>query len=338
MALKGNLKDFSLTQLLNLVHLARKTGALQLTHSAPANAREKDRANARLFFREGKLTDAMLNGQAPDLTTLLYRFGKISAEQQKSVLSHAKVRTDKELALLLMNANYANQADIVQAVRSQLLDSVYLLFTWNDGAFFFEPAVLPPEDRITIPIHLEGVIMEGTRRVQEWEILQDELPDLDLALKFSERPNTNLRDVSLSVDEWRVISWINPRNSIKQIADQNKMNDFQIRKIVYRMMQAGLVELTHAEGAPPKRLLTRPPAPAPAAPTKATPQRAPSAAPATTSAPRPTTPATTSVPRPTTMPAPAMATAAGPAMPPTAPAPPPSRNIIMRLINRIRQL
>jgi hypothetical protein len=320
MALKGNLKDFSLTQLLNLVNLARKTGALQLTH-APASS-------ARLFFREGKLIDAGLDGQAHELTTLLYRFGKLSADQQKTILSQASVRTDKELALLLINANYVNQTDIVQAVRSHLLDTVYLLFTWNDGTFFFEPAVLPAEERITIPIHLEGVIMEGTRRVQEWEMLQDELPDLDLAMKFSERPNTNLRDIHLSVDEWRVISWINPRNSIKQIADQNKMNDFQVRKIVYRMMQAGLVELMHAEGAAPKRLLTRPPAPA------VTTARAPSAA-----TPAPSAPAA-SVPAPSVQqPALATATAAGPAAPAQpAGAAPPSRNIIMRIINRIRQL
>jgi hypothetical protein len=33
MALKGNLQDFGTTQLLNLVHLARKTGALQFSKS-----------------------------------------------------------------------------------------------------------------------------------------------------------------------------------------------------------------------------------------------------------------------------------------------------------------
>ena len=30
MALKGNLHDFSITQLLNLIHLARKTGTLAI--------------------------------------------------------------------------------------------------------------------------------------------------------------------------------------------------------------------------------------------------------------------------------------------------------------------
>jgi hypothetical protein len=300
MALKGNLKDFSLTQILNLVNLARKTGMLRLERSGPPAA--------TLFFREGKLMDAALDGQAAELTTLLLRIGKISTEQQKAVLSQATLRTDKEAGMLLINTGYVTQADILQSVRSHLLDIIYLLFTWPDAAFLFESGALPSDDRIIVPIYLEGVIMEGTRRIQEWEMLQDELPDLDMAMKFSTRPNSNLRDVSLSVDEWRVISFINPRNSIKQIADVNKMNEFQIRKIVYRMLSAGLVELVQPEGVAPRRLITRPP----------------SVPPATTVSRRPS---------------PTLATAGGPA---TVPAPEsatrPSRNVILRLIDRIKRL
>jgi hypothetical protein len=300
MALKGNLKDFSLTQILNLVNLARKTGMLGLERpGTPA---------ARLFFREGKLMDASLDGQPAELTTLLLRIGKISTEQQKSILSQVSVRTEKETGLLLINSGYVTQADIVQAVRSHLLDTIYLLFTWPDGTFQFEPGAFPSDDRISVPIYLEGVIMEGTRRIQEWEMLQDELPDLDMAMKFSTRPNTNLRDINLSVDEWRVISFINPRNPIKQIAEVNKMNEFQIRKIVYRMLSAGLVELIQPEGAAPKRLITRPQ----------------------------TVPPATAVGR---RPAPTLATAGGPAsVPAPGAAARPNRNVILRLIDRIKRL
>lgn len=297
MALKGNLQDFSLTQLLNLINLARKTGALNLSRN--------EGASAKLFFREGKLIDAGLEGQPAELTALLYRIGKLNNEQQQAILSHATMRTDKELALLVMNSGFGNQSDIIQAVRSHLLDTVYALFTWNEGSFFFAPGVLPADDRITVPIHLEGLIMEGTRRVQEWEMLQDELPDLDMAMKFTERPNTNLREVNLSVDEWRVIAFINPRNSIKQIAEVNKMNEFQIRKIVYRMMSAGLVELTQPEGVAPKRLITRPPAQA-----------------ASLGGLR----------------RPAMATAGGPGGVPAQAPSNPNRSVIMRLIDRIKKL
>jgi hypothetical protein len=85
--------------------------------------------------------------------------------------------------------------------------------------------------------------MEGSRRLKEWELLSDELPDLGIALKFAARPTTPLRDINLSVEEWRVISFINPRNTIRQIANYNNMDELQIRKIVYSLLQAGLVEI-----------------------------------------------------------------------------------------------
>jgi hypothetical protein len=71
-----------------------------------------------------------------------------------------------------------------------------------------------------------------------------------VALKFAARPTTPLRDIKLSVEEWRVISFINPRNTIRQIAQNNNMDDLQIRKIVYSLLQAGLVEMVHAPRAP----------------------------------------------------------------------------------------
>jgi hypothetical protein len=108
--------------------------------------------------------------------------------------------------------------------------------------------------------------MEGSRRLKEFERLQDELPNLDIALRFTDRPDMRLRNISLSVEEWRVVSFINPRNTIRQIAQFNNMSDFQIRKIVYGMLQAGLVELVQPEGMVPSAKPGAPAERAPAAP------------------------------------------------------------------------
>ena len=55
-----------------------------------------------------------------------------------------------------------------------------------------------------------------------------------------------LRDINLTVEEWRVISFVNPRNTIRRIGQSNNMSEFQIRKIAYSLLQAGLVEFVHA--------------------------------------------------------------------------------------------
>ncbi|MGD9406353.1 MAG: DUF4388 domain-containing protein, partial [Anaerolineae bacterium] len=158
-----------------------------------------------------------------------------------------------ELGMLLISAGQVTQPDIVSSIRADILDIVYGLFTWTNGLFHFEPNQLPSDDTITASINLENIILEGSRRVKEWEQLQDEVPDLGVALRFTDRPQAQLRNINLSVDEWRVISYINPRNSIKQIAQRIGMDDFQIRKIIYGLLQAGLVEVLEREGAPVAR-------------------------------------------------------------------------------------
>lgn len=41
-----------------------------------------------------------------------------------------------------------------------------------------------------------------------------------------------------------------PKNTIRQIAHATKMNDLEIRRVVYSLLQAGLVDIVRPGGAP----------------------------------------------------------------------------------------
>jgi hypothetical protein len=238
MALKGNLQDFSTTQLLNLVNMARKTGKLTLD--------DHQSQSALLHFKEGRLIHACTNEDEGHLAAMLHKVGKLTQEQVNTIRGQNNSSSDRVMGKYLMDARLVSRDDIVQGVKDYMLSIVYDLFTWTKGTFVFEQDVLPTKDRITVPLNLDNVILEGSRRIQQAEILQKELPDLaTTALKITDKP---LRDVKLTQDDWRVISHIHPRNSIKQIAQNNNMDEFQIRKIVYGMLQAGIVELIRPEG------------------------------------------------------------------------------------------
>ncbi len=242
MALKGNLRDFSTTQLLNLINLARKTGTLTIQSNGEV---------ANMSFQEGKLIYAHLGAERENyLAQFLHNAGKLSKEQADIIETRVQGKSDKQIGRLLIQAGHVTQSDIIQSVRQNILNVVYKLFTWVEGLFRFEANQLPPPTLITIPIDLESVIMEGSRRLQEWEILQEELPDLDVSLRFTERPDARLRNINLTVEEWKVISLIDPRNSMRKIAQANNLSDFEIRRIIYGMLQAGLVTLVQQPAKP----------------------------------------------------------------------------------------
>lgn len=156
MAWRGNLRGFSLPQLLNLISLGRKTGALTLT---------RGKSHARLYFRKGVLLHLSLDGQGPNIRSLLEKAGKIGEVEGR--LLPQESRSDKEWGLLLINARLISREDIIEVVRHHTLERVYHLFTWTEGSFLFQPNVLPSDDEITVPIYLENIILEESRRARE---------------------------------------------------------------------------------------------------------------------------------------------------------------------------
>ncbi len=241
MALKGNLRDFAITQLLNLINLARKTGSLIVVGLDDL---------AQLTFKDGKLAYASLDKQDGSLASVLSRSKKISVSQFRTIKERSSKMNDKELGLLLINAGYLTQEDIISSLQQNFIAIVRRVFSWKEGDFRFDNGLLPPDGRITVRMDLENLIIEGVRQIKEWEHLSEEIPSLDMALKFTDRPGNNLRNVNLTVEEWRVVSYVNPKNTIRQIAKVVKMNDLDVRRVIYGLLQAGIVEITRPAGVP----------------------------------------------------------------------------------------
>ena len=143
----------------------------------------------------------------------------------------------------LIHNGYVSRDDVVQSATHYIQEIVYRLFGWREGQFHFQPDKQPQASRITVPIDLANIIIEGSRRVQESERLEEELPDLQISLRFTDTPDAKLKNIHLSEQEWKVISYVRPTNSLRRIAKATGMTDTQIRKIAYGLLQAGIVEL-----------------------------------------------------------------------------------------------
>ena len=242
MALKGNLRDFSFSQLLNLISLAKKTGTLEVHGPEKVTS---------ISFDDGKLCYAQNSKSDHGLAAILLRSEKLTDKQYQVIKDRANNIGDKELGLMLINSSYVTQDEILSSLKLEFVSTANDLFSWEEGIFQFENNLKPSPEKISLLISLENIIIEGSRQLQEMERLQDEIPSLDMALKFTDNPGTNIRNVNLSVKEWRVVSFINPKNSMNQIAKTTKLNDLEFRRIVYSLVQAGLVEIIRPEGVAP---------------------------------------------------------------------------------------
>ncbi|NWJ44726.1 MAG: DUF4388 domain-containing protein [Chloroflexi bacterium] len=233
MALVGNLKDFGLAEFLYLVDRGYKTGRLTLQ-------RPGDRAE--LYFQTGKLVYASHFGQEERLGDMLVRMGRITQEQVNYALRIQHTREpNKPLGAILVSNNIISTDEINKCVRLQIEEITYGLFNWNEGDFKFEQDVQPPPESLTIPLSVENIIMEGTRRIDEWTRIRDRIPNLDVVVRFSDQPHEKAKGVNLTPDEWRVFARINGLHSIRQIAQLTHLSEFDVARILYGFLSAGLV-------------------------------------------------------------------------------------------------
>src|SRR5688500_15492570 len=115
--------------------------------------------------------------------------------------------------------------------------------TWKEGPFRFDDEAAPSPEQIQVPIDLENVIIEGSRRMQKMEEINTVIDDLDIALRFPENPKEKFKGIHLNVDEWKVVSYVNPKNTVRMIMKQLNMSEVEIKRVIYGLNQAGLVEI-----------------------------------------------------------------------------------------------
>ncbi len=248
MALHGDLKDYSITQLLNLVNLSRKSGTLVVDGSAGVS---------RLAFDRGKLTYATVGNDVAALSKVLFQNRKISPGVFEFLRKFGPEPNDKEVGLYLVSGGFSTRDEITTLMEQHYSEQIRKLFAWSEGSFRFIQEEQTPEDRIPVRTNLENLIVEGARHSTRGKTIEKELPQLDITLKFPEKPRSDIKNINLNKNEWRVVSLVNPGNTVRKIAAAAGMDELETRKIVYSLLQARVVEVAHTAPQPKPGIQTR---------------------------------------------------------------------------------
>jgi hypothetical protein len=234
MALVGNLRDFGLSDFLYLVDRGYKTGCLHLSRGDDA---------ASLYFEKGKLVTAGREQQHTRVTDVLLQRGKLNPQQAQAAA--AMQHNGTPLSFTLVEQNVISREELQRVLQQHIEESVYTLFGWPDGEFRFEQNQRPSTDApiMPVPISVENLIMEGVRRIDEWGRIKDRIPSTDMIVRFVEQPGEKAKGVNLSADEWRVFARINGKHTLAEIAQKTGLSEFDVCRIVYGFLTAGLVEV-----------------------------------------------------------------------------------------------
>jgi hypothetical protein len=192
MALAGDLSEFPLTDIIQLVDLSKKTGGVHIKGQRAGQTFE-----GWMFFRDGKIVGALMPGLKP-------------------------------------------------------LDAVYAFFTLSSGPFRFHE-----DKRLETPMFAvsnEMIIMEGIARQDAWNAIQRFVPSLDMVPRLVPNPATGSNEINLEAEGWRILTMVNGKNSIEQIARRSGLGALRTCEIIAEFLQNGLVEMREPSPSPDEAL------------------------------------------------------------------------------------
>ncbi len=167
MAISGNLEDVSVADVMQFIHLGRRTGALLLRH---------DGEQAMIGFHRGKLVSAG-SPRTPRLGELLVRSDLLSREElDRAVETQESEPERRSLGQILVAQGSIGPESLRQVVGQQIEQTISELVGWDRGTFEFVVDDSRPIDDIALypgdvvpdaDINTQMVLLEAARIFDE---------------------------------------------------------------------------------------------------------------------------------------------------------------------------
>lgn len=236
MALRGNLRDFSLPDVFQLVQLSGKTGVLRI---------QGPEADGSIWFRDGEVFFAQSNWRREHLGERLVAAQRITPAALARALDLRASEPDggRRLGEILVNEGYITPQVLETFVQEQIQDTIFDLMRWDEGDFDFE--VLPDvvHEDIGLSVSVENIVMEGSRRLEEWQRIKKKVPSTDMVFKMATAPGEGTFEISLKPVEWALLLLIDGTRSVRELALQTHSTDFDVARVIYGLFSAGLLEV-----------------------------------------------------------------------------------------------
>ena len=220
MSLSGNLGFVPIDEVLRLLTRSKQQGSVDVTGNG---------LHGRVFVGRGGI-DLATTSDNDDLHRHLVNSGYADEKALNRI-------TTGETTLAAMAEN--NQA-LIELVREMTVESLFQIADRGDEFKVFEGATTPYASPKSF--ELEALVHDTDERKREWHKVTDVIPDLSGAITFR-RDLGEREEVTVKVDDWKVLSEIGTGSSVVEIADHLGTTEFWTARVAARLVKTDLVVL-----------------------------------------------------------------------------------------------
>lgn len=245
MALEGNLRDFSLTDMFRLLQTGSKTGVLRVEGPAGSGI---------VCFREGGVFHASSGGSSEPVSKRLARAGVISEKQLRQAQGLMKIqkkdKADRKLGQILVDEGYLEASVLEAFVREQVSDALFDLLRWEEGELRFEADEGCADADLGLTVTVESVLGDAGKRLELWNKIREKIPSLDTRFAMASGPGAKSIEIHLKPKEWMMLCYLHGSRSVRELVELTGYNDFETARTLYAMYAGGLIEKVGPAGEP----------------------------------------------------------------------------------------
>jgi len=226
MSLRGDLRTMALPDVLQWVASGRKTGTLHV---------ERRSVQKRIILREGNIYSSWSNDPRESLGQFLIRMRLVSEEQLFRVLL-AQEERGRLLGSILVADGILSEDDLRRALKAKAEETIFDLFLWPSGQFEFREGEFPENIFITFESLVTPVILEGIRRVDEWQRIRAVFPNMETTFKVNGSAPAGADPV-----EKQVLALAAAGKSLAEMSLELRRSDFETASLVFDLHARGLL-------------------------------------------------------------------------------------------------
>jgi hypothetical protein len=257
-ALRGNLKDFGIGEVFQLIGQQRKTGILEFSSRGQ---------RVQLRFDRGAVVSAAPVASRPEaaLGEMLARCGRLPLEQVEELQRECRAAA-QTLGGLAVATGRLTESELLEIEDLLTRDTIFSVLRWSSGSFDFTAQEVEHHRRFDSLLGAEQILMDGMRMVDEWQSFADLVPSEDAVFQRVGRFDAYRQGARgerfhrLDAAE-RVFNLVDGRLAVRRIVDLSMLGNFDATRILAELRRAGLIEPVGPERARSLRRRSAPLAP-----------------------------------------------------------------------------
>ena len=233
--LTGNLQVVPIAEVLQLLDVQKQSGILYVSRTG---------GTVEIYFRNGAVDLSIAEGVSEEF--LLGRFimeTDLMKREDFEGFLESRAPGNKLIGSQLVKLGYMSSDDLKTALHKQTTELIYEILRWNHGSFRFRATRDMPAQAVeaSLALDVEGILMEGFRRVDEWHLIEREVDNFDLVFLRNEDAVAQMGRGRLTREELTVLELVNGKNTVKEITRSSRMGSFEVSKMLYRLLSIKLI-------------------------------------------------------------------------------------------------